>query len=286
MRYSSILFAFLACCLNSSSWAEPPGYLTYDQIVTQLKQHTEVHPNRTYLYSIGKTVKGRDIWVLALSNSQPDTHVLLRPEVKYVSNIHGQELATGELLMRFIDDLLNNPSNDSRINEILDTTRLHVLVHLDPDTSSLVLRDNCTSFTGNNNSNNYDINMNFPDRFFCQADPMQPETLAVLEWTDSMRFLLSARFFIGYGIVTTYPYENWSGSQLAKEPRETITEDNDVFRFLAKKYALNHRVMPFPAALCQGNRWPDGIVNGGFFPLDFILFYMFYGFTCFTGLNF
>ena len=104
--------------------------------------------------------------------------------------------------------------------------------------------------------------MNFPDKFFCQRDPLQPETLSVLGWLDSNRFLLSARFFTG-GMVTTYPYENFPGSEFAHKPKESLTEDNDVFKFLAKKYSLNHRYMALPTTVCDGNQWKDGIVNGG-----------------------
>lgn len=254
-----LVLATLACvCL-----AEPPGYQTYDQVVTQLKKHASDHPKRTYLYSIGKSVQGRDLWVMAIANSQPDTHVVLRPEVSFTGCTHGNELSISEVLMRFINELLNNPNNDVRITEILDTTRVHVLVRLNADTGSQVTSDNCTSIVGSNNTNNYDLNQNYPDRFFCQRDPIQPETLAVIEWLESQRFLLGARLFTG-GIVTTYPYENWRGSEFSDKPRETPTEDDDVFRFLAKKYSLNHKVMPLAATTnCDGLKWPDGIVNGG-----------------------
>lgn len=260
---SSKLAIFLTLTIFSLlCQAEPPGYMTYEQLVASLQEHAKSHANKTHLYSIGKSVQGRDLWVLAISNYKPAEHVILRPEVSFVGNIHGNELSIGETLMSFIDDLLHNPSNDTRINEILDTTRLHILVRLNPDTGSLLTRDNCTSLLGSNNTNNYDLNQNLPDRWFCQTDPIQPETLAVIDWLESNRFLLSARFFTG-GIVTTYPYENWPGSRFATKPRETLTEDDDVFKFLAKKYSLNHKVMPLATTVCDGNKWTDGIVNGG-----------------------
>jgi hypothetical protein len=174
--------------------------------------------------------------------------------------MHGNELSIGEVLLRFINLLLINPDNDIRINDILDNTRVHILPWMSPDTSRLVTVDNCTSRFGNNNSNNYDLNLNFPDRWFCNQDPLQPETLAILEWLESERFFLSARFFTG-GVVTTYPYENFPGSQYATSPQNTPTEDDDVFRYLAKLYSLNHKLMP--TAVCDGNKWPEGIINGG-----------------------
>lgn len=184
-----LLITFLVLTTYSVR-AEPPGYLTYAQIESELIKLASNNPLRTHLYSIGKTVEGRNIWVMSLANSHPETHVLLRPEVKFIGGIHGNELGPVDVLMRFIKELLMNPNNDTRITEILDSIRVHVLVQLNPDPSRFVLEDNCTSHLGNNNSNNYDLNLNFPDKFFCQRDPMQPETLAIIEWLESQRFII------------------------------------------------------------------------------------------------
>lgn len=249
-------------CLGAVVVAEPPGYQTYEEQSAELVRLAREHPSRAHLHSIGRSVQGRELWVLSMASRRPEAPELLRPEVKFVGNVHGNELVIGEVLMRFITDLLTNPSKDARIDEILNTTRVHVLVRLNPDPGRLVLADNCTDRTYGNNSNNYDLNMNYPDRWFCQRDPMQPETLAMIEWLESQRFLLSARFFTG-GMVSTYPYEYWPGADHATKPQESLTEDDDVFKFLAKKYSLNHKFMALPSTICDGNQWKDGIVNGG-----------------------
>ena len=44
---------------------------------------------------------GRDLWVLAVS-STPAKHVIGKPEVKYVGNIHGNEPISKEILLHFI----------------------------------------------------------------------------------------------------------------------------------------------------------------------------------------
>ena len=54
-----------------------------------LRNYASKYHGKTYLYSIGQSVQGRELWVLALADSRPNAHVLGRPEVKYVGGIHG-----------------------------------------------------------------------------------------------------------------------------------------------------------------------------------------------------
>lgn len=54
-----------------------------------------------------------------------------------------------------------------------------------------------SSTVGRNNSNNYDLNRNFPDQFLPTTDPLQPETLAVMNWLRDFPFVLSANLHGG-----------------------------------------------------------------------------------------
>lgn len=92
---------------------------------------------------------------------------------------------------------------------------------MNPDGTEIATRESCSSKIGRNNSFNIDLNRNFPDAFFCNDAHLEPETVAVLEWMNSMRFLLSATFHTG-ALVTSYGYENWPQSQLAQKPRYMV----------------------------------------------------------------
>ena len=35
---------------------------------------------------------GRELWVIAIAAELPDEHVWLRPELKYIANMHGDEV--------------------------------------------------------------------------------------------------------------------------------------------------------------------------------------------------
>ena len=58
------------------------------------------------------------------------------------------------------------------------------------------------------NANNIDLNRDFPDQFYDPSNTLsgrQPETRAVMEWTWSHNFVLSANMHSG-ALVVNYPY--------------------------------------------------------------------------------
>ena len=76
-----------------------------------LKKLTRRFRGMTDLYSIGKSVNGKgkcskkplfnvllgvDLWVLAIASKDADKREDLRPEVKYVANMHGDEVTKGD----------------------------------------------------------------------------------------------------------------------------------------------------------------------------------------------
>ncbi len=65
------------------------GNHDYDTMTYILKRYAKNYPTKTFLYSIGKSLLNNEIWVLAISDSNPERHVYLRPEVKLIGNTHG-----------------------------------------------------------------------------------------------------------------------------------------------------------------------------------------------------
>ena len=239
-------------------------YHDYNKLSSILREFAQKYPNKAYLYSIGKTVENRDIWVIAVAGKQPDKHLPLRPELKYIGNIHGNERAGGELLLHFVEFLLENVSNDPSVDYILKNVRVHILVSLNADgveKASTAGVDSCVNTDlGRNNSNNFDLDRNFPDKFFCNRASQQPETKAFLAWLETNTFVLSGKFQTG-AVLVSYPYENFRNSKHAEHGQNMPTDYDDVFVYLASRYSLNHKTMA--KEICNGESFKDGIVNGG-----------------------
>ena len=60
----------------------------------------------TNVFSIGKTVNGKEMWVLKISSDKERLNAL-KPQFKYIGNIHGNEVVGKELLINFAYTLLD-----------------------------------------------------------------------------------------------------------------------------------------------------------------------------------
>jgi carboxypeptidase D len=63
---------------------------------------------------------------------------------------------------------------------------------------------------------------------------MEPETIALMEWTKSYPFVLSANLH-GGSVVANYPYDGQAPGQAKGEIN--LAPDNDFFQHLAHLYA-------------------------------------------------
>ncbi|XP_071487698.1 carboxypeptidase D-like [Diadema antillarum] len=262
--------AVLVCFLGVTSAIDGGSvsldqYHNYNRLTLRLRNLTNTYPRFTYLHTIGQSVQGKELWVLVIAGHDPDKHVIGRPEAKYVGNMHGDETVGREMLLHFADFLLLNYGQDIEVTQFLDTTRLHILVSMNPDGFEDATPRNCRSFTGGRtNSNNFDLNRNFPDYFEENPNTPQAETLAIMAWLEENQFVLSANLH-GGALVANYAYDNtYPENKVNKSSVYSPSPDDDIFRFLATVYSYNHRTMHILSENSCGNEGPfeDGITNG------------------------
>ncbi|XP_017328505.1 carboxypeptidase Z isoform X1 [Ictalurus punctatus] len=281
--------------IEESSSVIPFTYHSNKQMFNILKKTAEDCSHISRTYSIGQSTEKRDLLVIEFS-SNPGEHELLEPEVKYIGNMHGNEVMGRELLIYLAQYLCSEYLlGNTRIQTLINTTRIHILPSMNPDGYELALSEvHRSSYTddedaiytgyaaGRHNAQNIDLNRNFPDltsyvynqrrlKYFHSdhipipdsywLGKVAPETYAVMKWIRSIPFVLSASFH-GGDLVVSYPYD------LSKHPLEknmfSPTPDEQVFRQLAKIYANAHATMSSQDTDRCGGNFADkeGIVNG------------------------
>lgn len=175
------------------------AYPSPEDIERDLKNITAKFPNLAKMFSIGKSVKKRDLWVIKISkNVSVDDK---RPEFKYIANMHGNEIVGREVMVRLIKDLLLSYGKDPQITNLIDSVQIYIMPSMNPDGAASSTRGN---------ANSIDLNRDFPD--FTTSDNQDswegraPETQAVMKWQKTRNFLLSANFHGGAEVVN-YPWD-------------------------------------------------------------------------------
>jgi hypothetical protein len=222
------------------------GYPTSAQIAQKLKAAAAKYPHIMKLTSIGKSVKGNDLWVMKISDNVETDEV--EPEFKYISSMHGDEITGRELSVSLIEEIGQKYGNDSEITELVNNTEIYIMPSMNPDGSDMKQRGN---------ANRVDLNRNFPDMIRdTQSSPTgrEIENQHVMNFQASRNFALSANFH-GGTIVANYPWDS----------KYDLHPLNDFVIELSRGYAeLNPEMIgsrEFPGGITNGAAWY--VVRGG-----------------------
>ncbi|VDP69829.1 unnamed protein product [Schistosoma curassoni] len=108
------------------------SYNHYDSLFGKMQEVSRKCPMITTLYTIGKSVAGRELWVLSFGKV-PNYHVPGVPEVKIVGNMHGNEAIGRELILRLAYLLCINYGSDEFITLLVNYTQIHLMPSANPD---------------------------------------------------------------------------------------------------------------------------------------------------------
>ncbi|XP_061575270.1 carboxypeptidase D [Cololabis saira] len=224
-----------------------------------LRKYSSEFPAITHLHSIGRSVEDRELYVMVISDN-PTVHEHNEPEFKYVANMHGNEVVGRELMLNLIEYLCRNYGSDPEVTELVNNTRIHIMPSMNPDGYEVAIEGDVKSYKGRNNSNNYDLNRNFPDQFIPTTDPRQPEVIAMMNWLKSTPFVLSANLH-GGSLVVNYPFDDDKVriSHYSKSPDDAVFQQ--VSRAYSQENPLMHKGHPCED-LYPGEYFEDGITNG------------------------
>ncbi|XP_067648926.1 carboxypeptidase D-like isoform X2 [Haliotis asinina] len=237
------------------------GYHDQAAVETFLKNISTTYPSITHVYSVGNSTEGAEMWVIAIGES-PRNQALLRPNVKYVANMHGNEVSGREMVLHLVEYFVTNYNHNDTITNFLNTTTVHLMPTMNPDGFAESFEGNCTGVIGRYNKNGYDLNRNFPDYFATNPDPIQKETMNIMKWIEDIPFVLSSNFHGGVEVVN-YPWDSYpDAGNIAKYSK---SPDDDVFVHISKVYSYSHGTMyrGLPCYNITGEEgFEDGITNG------------------------
>lgn len=232
---------------RSGEWDFYPSYSEY---VSMMQNFENNYPQLCSLFSIGKSVQNRDLWFLKITSSvHPSGN---KPKFMYSSSMHGDETVGFVLMLRLIDYLLTNYGTNERITRLVDEIEIYINPLFNPDGAYFGGDGNTISNPKRRNSNNYDLNRNYPDPRKGpnpNGDPYQPETLAMMAFLDTMIVTMSANFHGGAEVVN-FPWDTWTGRHA----------DHNWFRNVSKEYADTAQFYS-PAGYLTSIR-PQGFVKG------------------------
>lgn len=135
----------------------------YEKMTNILKVFEKNYPSITRLYPLGQSVQNRTLWVLEISDN-PGTHEPGEPEFKYIGNMHGNEVVSREILLHFIEYLLEGYNKDVGIRKLINNTRIHIMPSMNPDGYEAAKKDHgsanerCTGVVGRANAEEVDLN--------------------------------------------------------------------------------------------------------------------------------
>lgn len=212
-------------------------YPTHADLTKKLQAAVAKLPGKMKLFSIGKSIKGKDLWVVKISDNVEADEV--EPEFKYISSMHGDEITGRELTTFMIEEIADKYGKDKMITDLVDNTEIFIMPSMNPDGSELRQRGNAKGV---------DLNRNYPDWTSGAANSSarsEVENKAVMAWQATRKFALSANFH-GGSVCVNYPWD----ATYDRHPMDKLIQD------------LSHTYAELNPEMRNSSEFSGGITNG------------------------
>lgn len=228
----------------TDTWDSYPTYEAYEALMYQFQTD---FPNLCKIHNIGTMSSGRSLLFAKISANVNQKEN--EPRFMYTSTMHGDETTGYVLMLRLIHYLLNNYATSSDIAYLLNNTEIWICPNENPDG---------TYYGGNNtvngarryNINGYDLNRNYPSPVSTITN-QQYETLRMMGFSDTLRFVMSANMHGGAEVVN-FPWDSWYSS-------ERKHADHNWWYFVSREYADTARLYS-PSSYLSG--FDNGVTHG------------------------
>ena len=210
-------------------------YKNPEEIETFLKEIHARYKDLTKLVSIGKSLEGRDIWALKISD-EPLKDDLTEPSVLFNSMHHAREIMTPEVSIDIIEYLLLNYNQKPDVTSWVNNTQIWVMPMFNVDGNNKMW--NHDSYWRKNTRGGYgvDLNRNYPtgwnscngssgsqsSQTYRGPNPAsEPETQAMMAFIKNTRPVFDISYH-AYSELVIYPYGCGKKRTQTKEVVEKI----------------------------------------------------------------
>jgi len=108
------------------------SYHNYDEMTKELKSIVNANKSIAKIESIGKTLEGRDLWVVTIANPE-GAPVNDRPGMFIGANFEGDHLIGSEISLSVINHLLNNYNSDDAVKRSINEHVYYIIPRMNPD---------------------------------------------------------------------------------------------------------------------------------------------------------
>ncbi|HNV70576.1 MAG TPA: M14 family metallopeptidase, partial [Candidatus Ozemobacteraceae bacterium] len=234
------------------------SYYTYDTMLAQLQEWAAAYPQVTQVTSIGKSIEGREIWALKVSDNPAVDE--LEPACLLVGGTHAREWIGVEVAMAALQAYLEGYSTDEKLTRLVNEREVWFVPMLNPD--GILFSQNSQRYWRKNrrpagSSFGVDLNRNFGYKWgltgasdkpysdtYHGAEPFsEPETRAVKELAERERFQTSLAFH-SYSELILYPF---AYGYNAPNPDEAVYKDIGGQMAKFNKYKVQNCTELYPA---------------------------------------
>ncbi|TVR38793.1 MAG: choice-of-anchor D domain-containing protein [Bacteroidia bacterium] len=224
-------------------------YPTYEAYVALMYSFEQDYPDMVEIINIGETVMGRDLLFARISPDIDKKRAV--PQFMYTSTMHGDETAGFILSLRLIHYLLTNYGEDEAITSLMDNVDIWICPNENPD-GTYTNNNSTVSGATRGNANGIDLNRNYPNPVNNPWQPQQPETTAMISFTDTINFIMSANMHGGIELVN-FPFDSWISSV-------NTHADHDWWEFVMYEYVDTVHAHSPPGYMTGMG---DGVTHGG-----------------------
>ena len=113
-------------------------YRTHADLYDAMMKLAEAYPGFTELYSIGKSLQGRDLWTMQITNQETGP-ADEKPGLWIDGNTHSGEVTGSAVCLLTIGHLLSRYGKDELVTDLLDNTAIYILPRVNPDGAEVFL---------------------------------------------------------------------------------------------------------------------------------------------------